>query len=75
MTMQLAIAKETARLLEMGTNIFPSEVLRGDTYEGKPTDELIEVADGFAQVWPEHKFTIVERLQSRKHVIGMTGMI
>ncbi|BAS93350.1 Os05g0319800, partial [Oryza sativa Japonica Group] len=36
-------------------------------------DELIEKADGFAGVFPEHKYEIVRRLQERKHICGMTG--
>ncbi|XP_061971779.1 ATPase 8, plasma membrane-type-like [Populus nigra] len=38
-----------------------------------PVDELIEKADGFAGVFPEHKYEIVKRLEARKHVCGMTG--
>ena len=33
----------------------------------------IEKADGFAQVFPEHKFHIVDVLQKRGHIVGMTG--
>ncbi|MDQ2804553.1 MAG: HAD-IC family P-type ATPase, partial [Pseudomonadota bacterium] len=33
----------------------------------------IEDADGFAQVFPEHKFHIVDVLQKRGHIVGMTG--
>ena len=33
----------------------------------------IEDADGFAQVFPEHKFHIVEVLQHEGHIVGMTG--
>ena len=35
--------------------------------------ESIEKADGFAQVFPEHKFHIVDVLQKRGHIVGMTG--
>ncbi|KAF9611309.1 hypothetical protein IFM89_029747 [Coptis chinensis] len=38
-----------------------------------PIDDLIEKADGFAGVFPEHKYEIVKRLQARKHICGMTG--
>lgn len=74
---QLAIGKETGRRLGMGTNMYPSSSLLG---EGKdeaiasiPVDELIEKADGFAGVFPEHKYEIVKKLQERKHICGMTG--
>ncbi|KAH7675022.1 P-type ATPase subfamily IIIA protein [Dioscorea alata] len=73
---QLAIAKETGRRLGMGTNMYPSSTLlgeKGDNVTGLPIDELIETADGFAGVFPEHKYEIVNRLQSKKHICGMTG--
>nr|XP_009399553.1 PREDICTED: plasma membrane ATPase isoform X1 [Musa acuminata subsp. malaccensis] len=73
---QLAIAKETGRRLGMGTNMYPSSTLLGektDDVTGLPIDDLIEKADGFAGVFPEHKYEIVRRLQERKHICGMTG--
>ncbi|PKA65512.1 Plasma membrane ATPase 4 [Apostasia shenzhenica] len=73
---QLAIAKETGRRLGMGTNMYPSSTLLTDNaaeVTGLPIDELIEKADGFAGVFPEHKYEIVRRLQERKHICGMTG--
>ena len=33
----------------------------------------IEQADGFAQVFPEHKFRIIDVLQRHGHIVGMTG--
>ena len=70
----LAIAKETAKKLEMGTNILDASGL-GDSKkeESAATAESIEKADGFAQVFPEHKFHIVDVLQKRGHIVGMTG--
>ena len=70
----LAIAKETAQKLEMGTNILDAAGL-GDSQkeESSETAESIEKADGFAQVFPEHKFHIVDVLQKRGHLVGMTG--
>ncbi|KAI8029348.1 hypothetical protein LOK49_LG01G00143 [Camellia lanceoleosa] len=74
---QLAIAKETGRRLGMGTNMYPSSALLGqhkdESIAALPVDELIEKADGFAGVFPEHKYEIVKRLQARKHICGMTG--
>uniref|UniRef100_A0A453QYF8 P-type ATPase A domain-containing protein n=1 Tax=Aegilops tauschii subsp. strangulata TaxID=200361 RepID=A0A453QYF8_AEGTS len=73
---QLAIGKETGRRLGMGTNMYPSTALLGDkstAVDGLPIDELIEKADGFAGVFPEHKYEIVKRLQDKKHIVGMTG--
>ncbi|XP_014515680.1 plasma membrane ATPase 4 [Vigna radiata var. radiata] len=74
---QLAIGKETARRLGMGSNMYPSSSLLGDHKDESvaaiPVEELIEQADGFAGVFPEHKYEIVKILQERKHICGMTG--
>jgi H+-transporting ATPase len=71
---QMAIAQETARQLGMGTNILDASGL-GDTKRQETTQsaEAIENANGFAQVFPEHKFHIVDVLQKRGHIVGMTG--
>ncbi|MGA7410903.1 MAG: plasma-membrane proton-efflux P-type ATPase [Bryobacteraceae bacterium] len=71
---QMAIAKETAKQLGMGTNILDASGL-GDIKRHETTQaaEAIEEADGFAQVFPEHKFHIVDVLQQRGHIVGMTG--
>ena len=70
----LAIAKETAKKLDMGTNILDAASL-GDSKKDETSQvaESIEQADGFAQVFPEHKFHIVDVLQKRGHIVGMTG--
>ncbi len=70
----LAIAVETAKKLGMGTNILDASGF-GDTKHQATAKlaESIESADGFAQVFPEHKFHIVEVLQKRGHIVGMTG--
>ena len=71
---QIAIAKETAGRLGLGTNILDASVF-GDTshHEIGQLADAIEGADGFAQVYPEHKYHIVEVLQQRGHIVGMTG--
>jgi H+-transporting ATPase len=70
----LAIARETAGKLGLGTNILDAGGF-GDTkhHETAQLVETIEKADGFAQVFPEHKFHIVDVLQQRGHIVGMTG--
>jgi H+-transporting ATPase len=70
----LAIARETAKTLGMGTNILDGATL-GDskTEENATVARSIEQADGFAQVFPEHKFHIVDVLQKHGHIVGMTG--
>jgi len=70
----LAIARETAKTLGMGANILDGASL-GDANrdETAAVTKSIENADGFAQVFPEHKFHIVDILQKDDHIIGMTG--
>jgi H+-transporting ATPase len=70
----LAIARETAKKLDMGANILDASSL-GDVKKQESAEmvESIEKADGFAQVFPEHKFHIVDVLQKRGHIVGMTG--
>jgi len=71
---QMAIARETAGHLGLGTNILDASGL-GDTKhpESAQSADAIEKADGFAQVFPEHKFHIVDVLQKLGHIVGMTG--
>ena len=71
---QIAIARETAKELGLGTNILDAAGL-GDSKHEESADSAaaIEKADGFAQVFPEHKFHIVDVLQKRGHIVGMTG--
>jgi H+-transporting ATPase len=67
----VAIAKEIAKRVNLGTNI----ILSSDIVD-KPDEEaekIIERSDGFAQVFPEHKYKIVELLQAGGHIVGMTG--
>jgi len=70
----LAIARETAKTLGMGANILDGASL-GDSKQDATADvaKSIEQADGFAQVFPEHKFHIVDVLQKHGHIVGMTG--
>lgn len=60
---QLAIAKETGRRLGMGTNMYPSSSLLGQSKDAAvsalPVDELIEKADGFAGVFPGRSLIII----------------
>jgi len=75
----LMIAMETARQLGMGTLIHTAENLPMLGPDGKAPPHLMESsdlilpADGFAQVFPEHKYLIVECLRRLGHKTGMTG--
>jgi H+-transporting ATPase len=71
---QVAIAKEIGRRLELGTNIMDASVFdETKPHETGQLGDAIENADGFAQVFPEHKYHIVDILQQRGHIVGMTG--
>ena len=71
---QIAIAQEMSRTLALGTNILDAGTLREvDGHETKQAAASIEKADGFAQVFPADKYHIVEVLQQRGHIVGMTG--
>jgi H+-transporting ATPase len=71
---QVAIARETAKTMGMGSDILDAATLGDvDKKPSKAAADAIEQADGFAQVFPQHKFHIVEVLQQRGHLVGMTG--
>ena len=67
----IAIAKEISQQVNLGTNIvLPESFLDRSDSQAK---RIIEEADGFAEVFPEHKYRIVELLQDKGHIVGMTG--
>ncbi len=70
---QAAIGREIARQLNMGTKILDAAVIDEEGQTDGRLAQTIEEADGFAQVFPEHKFHIVELLQKQGHIVGMTG--
>ncbi|KAK9692799.1 plasma membrane H+-ATPase [Basidiobolus ranarum] len=77
----VGIAKETARQLRMGTNIYNADELGmgggGASSKGGMTGaelfDFVEAADGFAEVFPEHKYHAVDILQKRGYLVAMTG--
>jgi len=67
----LNIAKETARLIGMGVNMYPGSVTREP---GQDTYDTIYRADGFASVLPKDKREVVLVLRNQFNmVVGMTG--
>jgi len=71
---QIAIAQEMSRTLGLGTNVLDAISLHDvNGHETAQAAESIDRADGFAQVFPADKYHIVEVLQQRGHIVGMTG--
>ncbi|EFN51245.1 hypothetical protein CHLNCDRAFT_37518 [Chlorella variabilis] len=76
---QVLIAKEMSRILGLGLSIPDASGLPKLDEDGKiPKDlhkytRMIVEADGFAQVYPEHKYLIVECLRQAGFAVGMTG--
>mmetsp|Transcript_36304 Transcript_36304/g.43876 ORF Transcript_36304/g.43876 Transcript_36304/m.43876 type:complete len:903 (+) Transcript_36304:236-2944(+) len=75
-----AIAVEMCRRLGMGETVLGPDTLpvkRPEELDSSPLGDeygpLIEGSDGFAQVFPEHKYLIVEALRQRGYIVGMTG--
>ena len=65
----VAIARQMCSEVGIGSNIMLAQALQ-DPSTGP---EHVEAADAFAEVYPEHKYSIVEALQGRDHIVGMTG--
>jgi magnesium-transporting ATPase (P-type) len=69
----LAVASEIAK----GVGLLHIRLMADLKAAGAPADhgavDLLEGADGFAQVYPEDKYLVVQHLQAGGHVTGMTG--
>ncbi|CAG7920427.1 unnamed protein product [Penicillium olsonii] len=72
----VAIARETCASLGLGTNIYNAERLGltgAGSMSGSEIADFVEAADGFAEVFPQHKYSVVEILQARGYLVAMTG--
>lgn len=71
---QAPIAREIARRLDLRGDILDAASLEDiPSHQSGQTADAIESAAGFAQVFPEHKYHLVDVLQQRGHILGMTG--
>jgi H+-transporting ATPase len=69
----LAVASEIARGVGL-SNIRRVADLKGASAQaGNEAVDLLAGADGFAEVYPEDKYIVVQHLQAAGHVTGMTG--
>ncbi len=73
----VAIASEISGKLGLGRNIHRvNNIFTSDAdikHPGRQLEKQVEAADGFAEVFPEHKYGIVRALQAANHITGMTG--
>jgi H+-transporting ATPase len=64
----IAIAREMCREVGIGDRVVPARTLQAGSGH-----DLVERTDAFAEVFPEQKYDIVDMLQKRGHIVGMTG--
>jgi len=69
----LAIAKEIAQGVGLSNIQRVSDLKAASAQAGNEAVDLLAGADGFAEVYPEDKFIVVQHLQAAGHVTGMTG--
>jgi len=73
----IGIAKQTCSQLGLGSNIYNAERLGLGTnfpdMSGSDLHDFVEAADGFAQVFPQHKYNVISMLQDRGYLVAMTG--
>lgn len=73
----VAIATEISEKLGLGSHIERvGQLFKNEDeikHPGRRIEKAIEDADGFAEVFPEHKYSIVKALQASNHITGMTG--
>lgn len=74
---QTAIAREVGKQIGIGSNIMSASLLADidklPLHIQSRLPDMIERSDGFAEVFPEHKFRVVQELQRNGHIVGMTG--
>ena len=68
-----AIAKQLAGQLDLGTNILSIQKILTEGKKIEEVHDLLSQSDGFAEVFPEHKFEIIKAYQEKNNIVGMTG--
>ncbi len=68
---RVEIGREIATEVGLGADVLEASAIADA--DGESLADRVEAADGFAQVVPEDKYRIVKALQSRGHIVGMTG--
>ena len=70
----LPIAREVARAVGLGGNVERlADLEKQAAVDAQAAAQAAEASDGFAEIYPEGKYTVVKELQARGHVVGMTG--
>jgi plasma-membrane proton-efflux P-type ATPase len=69
----LAVASEIARGVGLPNIRRVTDLKAASAQNGAGAVDLLAGADGFAEVFPEDKFIVVQNLQTAGHVTGMTG--
>jgi plasma-membrane proton-efflux P-type ATPase len=69
----LAVASEIARGVGLHNIRRVADLKAASTQLGNEAVDLLAGADGFAEVYPEDKYIVVQHLQAAGHVTGMTG--
>ncbi len=69
----LAVASEIARGVGLPNIRRVADLKAADAQAGNEAVDLLAGADGFAEVYPEDKYIVVQHLQAAGHVTGMTG--
>jgi H+-transporting ATPase len=67
----ISIARQISQKLGLKTKILAGKILENSSQI--ELEKELENADGFAEVFPEHKYTIIKIYQKLKHIVGMTG--
>jgi H+-transporting ATPase len=67
----VAIAREIASQVDIGNRIYPMSNLKKLSEADQAS--ILDEYDGLAEIYPEDKYKVVKLLQSRGHMVGMTG--